>query len=343
VDLVERERRGVIGIAPVLIAAVAAVASVSGTSAQSDAPAEPTRVDIAYPAITPAVYPLWVAKEIGAFDECGVDAHLIYVEGGQRASAGIISGSTPFAFVPGPNILDPIAQGADLVALMSMGDRLTDVIVGGAGIDSVDALKGGSLAANEPGGETDLASRYALEQMGLTPDTDVTVVAVGGESTRVAALEGGSVQAAIMDVSRVPAMEAEGFTELFSFMDSDLPYQKPALVTTRSYMADNPEVTDCVVRAMLKGIAYYKNHRDEAISIAAQYSMTTQLAPISFSYDMYAPALPYVPKVSPEGFETVQGWSTDAAVKALDPTTVFDNSLLEALEDSGYTKEIQDS
>jgi NitT/TauT family transport system substrate-binding protein len=245
--------------------------------------------------------------------------------------------------VPGPNILDPAAQGVDIVALMSLGDRLTDVIVGGEGITSPEALKGGSLGANQPGGETDVAARYALEQMGLAPDDDVSVVAVGGESTRVAALEAGSIQAAIMDVSLVPEMEDEGFTALFSFLDSDLPYQKPALVTTRSYMAENPEVVDCVVRAMLEGVAYYKNHRDEAISIAARYSMTTQLAPISFAYDLYAPALPYVPKVSSEGFETVQSWSTDEAVKALDPTTLYDNSLLEALEDSGYTKEIEGS
>jgi NitT/TauT family transport system substrate-binding protein len=323
-----------------LLTGVVALGSVAGVSAQSEGL---TRVDIAYPAVSPSSYPLWVAKEIGAFEECGVDANLIFVEGGQRAASGIISGSTPFALVAGPNILDPAAQGSDIVALMSMGDRLTDVIVGGADITTPEALKGGTLGANEPGGETDLASRYALEQVGLVPDTDVQIVAVGGESTRVAALEGGSVQASIMDVSRVPAMEDLGFTVLYSFLDGDLPYQKNALATTKSYIAENPELVDCVLRAMLKGVAYYKNHRDEAISIAAQYSMTTQLAPISFGYDLYAPALPYVPKLSSEGFQTVQSWSTDEAVKALDLATVYDNSLLEALEASGYTTEVEGS
>jgi NitT/TauT family transport system substrate-binding protein len=336
-------RRGIrIAAAGCVIGAMATVVSVIGSSAQTT-DTELTRVDISYPAISPSVYPLWVAKEIGAFQKCGVDAHLIFVEGSQRGSATLISGSTPFAMLPGPNILDPAAQGADIVALMSMGESLTDVIVGGEGITSPEALKGGAVAANQAGGETDFAVRHALEEMGFVPDIDVSVVAVGGESTRVAALEAGSVQAAIMDVSLVPAMEDLGFTVLYSFMDSDLPYQRPALVTTRSYMAENPDIVDCVVRAMLEGVAYYKNHRDEAISIAAQYSMTTQLAPIAFAYDLYAPALPYVPKLSSEAFETVQSWSSDEAVKALDPTTLYDNSFLEALEDSGYTKEIEGS
>jgi NitT/TauT family transport system substrate-binding protein len=338
----QRGGRG-IAIAAGLVAVLAVALSATGSAAQTSGSTELTRVDIAYPAVAPSVYALWVAKEIGAFERCGIDAHLIFVEGSTRAAASIVSGSTPFAMVPGPNIVDPAAQGVDIVALLSLGDRLTDVIVGGAGIDSPEALKGGSLAANQPGGETDLAARYALEQMGLVPDTDVTVVAVGGESTRVAALESGAVQAAIMDVSLVPAMEEQGFTVLYSFMDSDLPYQKPALVTTRSYMAENPELVDCMIRAMLEGVAYYKNHRDEAISIAAQYSMTTDLAPIAFAYDLYAPALPYVPTVSSEGFETVQSWSTDEAVKALDPSTLYDNSLLEALVASGYTDEVEDS
>jgi NitT/TauT family transport system substrate-binding protein len=345
---VDRNRhRGLRGIriiaATALIISIAMVVSVTGSAAQTSDAGELTRVDIAYPAISPSVYPLWVTKDIGAFEKCGVDAHLIFVEGSQRGSATLISGSTPFAMLPGPNILDPAAQGADVVALMSMGERLTDVIVGGEGITSPEALKGGAVAANQAGGETDFAVRHALEAMGFVPDTDVSVVAVGGESTRVAALEAGSVQAAIMDVSLVPAMEAQGFTVVYSFMDSDLPYQRPALVTTRSYMAENPDIVDCVVRAMLEGVAYYKNHRDEAISIAAKYSMTTQLAPIAFAYDLYAPALPYVPKLSSEAFETVQSWSTDEAVKALDPTTLYDNSLLEALEESGYTKEIEGS
>lgn len=344
------KRATAIGAVAIIVSACSAPAATPGASPDgtSQAPTASsgaasgalTNVKIGYGAIAPSIVPLWVAKEIGAFERYGIDADLIFVEGGQRTAVGLLSGATQFSFFGGAEFLSPFAEGADIVALASMGDRLTDVIIGGEGIATPEDLEDGAVAANQPGGETDLATRYALEQIGLVPDQNVRVLAVGGESTRVAALLGGSVQAAIMDFRFIPEMEAQGFTTLFSFLDSDLPYQKEMMVTTGSYLEANRGTVEAVVKALLEGIRYYQEHREEAISIAATYEATTDLGPLALAYDELAPKFPFPPRVTDEGFETVQGWSEDPAVKELDVTTLYDNSVIDDLEDSGFITDL---
>jgi NitT/TauT family transport system substrate-binding protein len=328
--------------AALVLGACATTTSSPGATTSGSKGATPlTKVEIMYPAIAPSAWPLWVAKEIGAFEKYGIDAKLTFVEGGNKSAAGLISGQIQFGLVAGSNVLESNAAGADIVGLMSLAQRLTDTIVGGKGVSTANDLKGGAVASNEPGGEADYATRYAMEQLGLKPDVDVQVRQVGGETTRVAALVSGSVKAAFMDISLVPDMEKQGFKVLYNFLDGNLAFAKTAFATTRAYLTKNPSIVEAAVKAMLEGVAYEKNHKEETLKIAGKYSDTQNVQAFAYQYDVYAKALPYVPKVVADGYKTIQGWAKDAKVKALDPTKQYDNSILEKLEKEGFTKSVE--
>jgi ABC-type nitrate/sulfonate/bicarbonate transport system substrate-binding protein len=57
-----------------------------------------------------------------------------------------------------------------------------------------EQLKGTKAAISRFGSTSELAIRFALEKNGLIPGKDVTIVQLGDQSTRFAALTGGSVQ-----------------------------------------------------------------------------------------------------------------------------------------------------
>ena len=59
------------------------------------------------------------------------------------------------------------------------------------------------------GSTTHFVARYALKQFGLRPDTNVTFFQTGGQPELFAALEGGSVQSAILNAGPFTVPGAE--------------------------------------------------------------------------------------------------------------------------------------
>jgi len=308
----------------------------AGSPGASQVAASKIRLQLAYHATSQAVWPMWIAKEIGAFDKYGIDAELVFVEG-NRAVNGVIAGTTPIAFVAGNDVMAPAAQGADLVALMtSGGEQPGNQIWGAKGIASAADLRGKIAGANELGGETDKLLRYGLQQMGLTPGKDIQIVSVGEQSVRVAALQTNRVQAAIMDPGFEQKLQEMGFTQLFDFRKSSLLLQKGTVVTTRKYLDQNRDVVTNVMKALLEGVAYEKSNKEGTIKIAQKYAAQVGADVVSTLWDRYAPALPKVPVVQPSAFEGLKIFSEDPKVKALDTSKLVDSSIVESLDSSGF-------
>ena len=53
-------------------------------------------IAISYPGLTGESASLWMAKEGGFFRENGIDAKLVYMEGGRLSIQSLLSGSTQF-------------------------------------------------------------------------------------------------------------------------------------------------------------------------------------------------------------------------------------------------------
>lgn len=286
-------------------------------------------LQLAYSAISQAYWPMWIAKEIGAFDKYGIDASLVFVEG-NRSVNGVIAGTTPVSFIAGTDIMAPSGQGADLVALMtSGGEQPANQIWGAKGITNADALRGKTAGTNELGGEADKLLRYGLQQMGLTPDKDVRVVAVGEQSVRVAALQAGRVDSALMDPGFEKQLEDQGFAILYDFRKSSLLLQKGTLVTTRSYLEKNRGTVLNVVKALLEGFAYEKANKAGTVAIAQKYSANVSADVISGLWDRFAPALPDNPAVQPAAIEGLKLFYEDPKIKALDVSKMVDGSLVQ--------------
>ena len=52
----------------------------------------PNHLTISYPSISGAQAVLWVAKETGVFSKNGLDVDLVYIAGGPRSMAALLSG-----------------------------------------------------------------------------------------------------------------------------------------------------------------------------------------------------------------------------------------------------------
>lgn len=328
-----------------------ALTACSGQGSASQAPSEPAggpsgsetaqsqectdvgEVSLGWHSISQSVWPMWIAEDQGFFDKYGVDAQLINAEGA-RILSGVISHSTPIAFASGADLLDPIVEGADLLAIYSFENGTpTDTIVGGEGITSAEDLKGGVAGANELGGESDSLVRLGLKELGLEPDVDTRVVSVGGESTRIAALAAGQVDATLVDAGLRSEMEEQGFNILYDFTEGDFEIAKSEVITTKSYAEENPEVVQCVVNALVDALEFWKENKTETVDTAAKYSGDMDREALEGLYDLYVPKLPDVPTVDVDALaahkELRLALGGDPAIADINVEEYVDNSFVE--------------
>ena len=308
--------------------ATASGAAASGAAVGSEC-TETYDVQLGYHSISQSVWPMWIAEEQGIFDKYGINAELINAEGA-RILSGVISKATPIAFASGADILDPIAEGADIVPVFAFeGGTPTDMIVSTAEITDPQQLKGKVAGANELGGESDSLVRLGLREMGLEPDVDTRVLSVGGESTRIAALKSNQVQATLVDAGLRQEMIDQGFNILYDFTESDFKLLKSALITTRSYAAENPEIVQCTVNALTEALAFWKENKTETVDAAVKYSAGMDRASVEALWDLYAPDLPDVGTIDREALANHQELSQEQKVKDLNVDDVIDNSFAE--------------
>jgi ABC-type nitrate/sulfonate/bicarbonate transport system substrate-binding protein len=266
---------------------------------------------------------------------------LVFVESG-RTVPGVLSKDTPIVSTDGSLIFSPNAEGADLVAVGATGSTPTDMVVGGRDISDPAQLKGKIGGVNALTDETTALMKYALEeQFGLTPDQDVRIISVGGESVRIAALAADRVQATIVDRSLKDQMLDEGFHILYDYTTGDLPWNKNVILTTRSYAQENPKVVECFLMALTEATHFYKTNKDGSVDIAFKYSEGMDKETLGTLWDIYAPDYPDLPSVGTEGFTLMQELNSDPRAQEIDLNTLVDTSYVDKLESSGFVESLQ--
>lgn len=249
------------------------------------------QVYMSYPGLTGESAPLWVAKEAGFFKEYGLDARLVYMEGGRLSIQSLLSGSTQFMSGDAVSALAAIAGGADLILLASAKNVLPYVFAVSKEIRRSEDLKGKIIATSQIGGRAGEIARMVIRNMGLDPDKDVTYLAVGGTMSRLAALGTGKVHAAPISQIVVPIAEERGLKVL---QIEPIPLIIDALWTSRRLSEENPQLIENVLRAYVRGIATLVRDREKSINMMRKY-MRADPRIVETGYERYRKEVDRVP------------------------------------------------
>lgn len=225
-----------------------------------------------------------MAREAGHFRDQGLDAKLIYMEGGRLSIQSLLSGHTQFMAGDAVSALTAVAGGADIVLLASAKNLLPYVFAVAKDIRRFQDLKGRVVAVSQIGGRVGEIARMVFKNNGLDPDKDVTYLAVGGTVSRLAALSGGRVQAAPISKGMAPAAEEKGLNVLEV---EPIPLIIDALWTTRKYAEENPALVSRVARAYVSAIAAIFRERPKALGVLRKYMRGADAKTLDSAYDVY--------------------------------------------------------
>ena len=212
----------------------------------------------------------FIPKDTGLYEKYGLDVDLVFFQGGTQGVQSLIAGGVQFTVSSGSELVAARVAGSDVTIVAGYMNTVPYSIVADKRITRFDDLRGGKAAVSRFGTTSDLAVRYAFEQNGLIPGKDITLVQLGDQGARFAALTGGTVQATVISPPFDLTAKKLGYRILADMADLGLHYQHEALATTERMLTARPETVRRFLKAFIAGIHVWMTDEKKTKEILAR-------------------------------------------------------------------------
>ena len=266
-----------------------------------NAPAKLIPLKVAYDGYSMTTAPMNYAVQKGIFRKYGLDVTIVYIDAGTTLTQAVVGGSVSIA----QNGYSPAAaaavQGADMVFIGGISNQLPFQLVVKGNIKSAADLKGKKIAISRLGASTDIAATYVLRHLGLKR-TDVVILQLGGEGTRTAAMLSGQIDGSLEQEPRTAELEEKGFHVLVDGLDIAVDYPNTSYVSTRAFIAKNPDVVKRFLMGISDGIHAFKTNKPEAMKLTSAFLKTPEGPALAEAYDIFTKKVyPDIPRPSLKG------------------------------------------
>jgi len=318
------------------------IAFVLATFANVSTGAALESVHVGFGSISGNQAPLWIAKEAHLFEKQGLQVDLVYIPGGPRALMALLGGSIQFLNYSAIPTITAALRGAEPVILGSSINKPDHSLVVQPGIKSVRDLRGKTIGLSSLGSLTDILLTGALKLEGLL-EREVKIVAVGGLAERLGALQLGRIDGAMLLGAQMRAATKLGFKELIKF--SKLPFEVSlsAIVSARSFVVKQPEITSKFLRAWAEGIFVFKSNRELSLNVLRKYTRIEDRELLEESYNQDRDLIEPEPLPSMSAVKSMLGIlarNQPEAVNA-DPYRFVELKFMTELKKSGFFEEMK--
>jgi ABC-type nitrate/sulfonate/bicarbonate transport system substrate-binding protein/LysM repeat protein len=268
-----------------------------------------------------------------------LEVELVFIEGGARAVNALLSGDVAFSQMAGSSVLQSNLQGLDVVMIAGFLNTMDYQLVVHKSIIRPDQLKGKTMAVSRFGSSSDFATRYALDRYGLVPDKDVTILEIGSQPARFAALEAGKIQGAMVAVPLTLKAKKMGFHILADLQMLGLEYQHTGLATTQALIKSRPDLVRNIMKAYVEGIHYYKTHPREALIVLQKYLKVDDIEALAETYEVIGLTLiPERPYPTLRGIQIMlrELAAKEPKAKTARPEQFVDTRFVKELDSSGF-------
>ena len=284
------------------VAVTIAIACVFGAAAVN---AEPVRG--AYPSANVQFLPAFVALDKGFYKREGLEAELISVRSAVTAVQALLGNQIDFIFSVGPQ-MPSIWEGADIVLLAQMIGRPTFSLVVTPEIQKVTDLKGKKIGVSF-GGSTFSGTKALLEVYKMNPDKDVQYISIPGSQPKIAALQQGIIQAALLAPPSDYVAVKAGFKRLVNLADVFKDTSFSGLAATGKTIRERPQFVKRMVRAIVRGVIHSRDYPEDAIqTMMKDWHMRRDEA--VDAYNLVKEAL--IPVPTEKGVELMAHWQSIA-------------------------------
>jgi len=296
-----------------------------------------SKIRVAYDGFSMTSGPLIYADKQGIFKTFGLDIAPIFVDGGSMLTQAVVGGSVDIAQNGYTPALSAAVQGADVVIIGGISNKLPFQLVVKPSIAGAADLKGQSIAISRFGSSTDTAADFALAHLGLNRN-DVMVRQLGGPATRIASIISGQVAGTVEQYPDTADLVQKGFRVLVDVTDIAADYPNTSYVTSRTFLKKNPDTVKRFFMAMATAVHEYKRNPELAVQLTQKFLDVKDPAIAKAAYESYVHVYPDDLRPSVKGIALVlkELAKHDPKVAAAKPQDLVDTGPLDALVREGF-------
>ena len=307
--------------------------------------AELPLVRIAHGAFSEKVLVLWLGAEQGLFRKHGVNVEVINIRSGPQTMAALVSGDIQVAYTIPGSVVSAATSGLDVAFFAGIVNKADGDFIAGPSIHNPEDLKGKRIGVQSIGGGVWSMAMLAIEHLGLEPTRDkMTVMIVGDSPVLAQSLEQGGIEATYLNYTHSRALKDKGFPVLLDLGKAPIPYQGLAAATRRSYLRQNPQIVDSLMRGFVETVAFIHKPGNKEIVVKSLVKNLrlkgTQDAEIGYAALQWLYSLEVKPTIP--GIQNMARFLalTNPKVKGVKSEEVVDEAPWQRLEKSAYYREL---
>jgi NitT/TauT family transport system substrate-binding protein len=290
--------------------------------------------------------PTVLAMQLGEFEKAGVNVEMVQFKGGSESLKAVMGGSADVVSGYFDHCVNLAAKGQHLQSIV-VYDRFPGfaLVVSPKHNDTVKSIKdlaGKKVGVSAPGSSTDFFLKYILKKNGVDPDS-IGVIGVGLGSTAVAAMEQGTIDAAIMLDPAVTLLQGKN-KDLRILSDTRTQkdtlavfggeYPGGALYTKADWIASHEKEAQAMAGAIVSTLKWIHSHSPEEIMAKMPAEMVgadkaLYLAALKNTIPMYSTTGKMDPKGAQAVLAVFSQSSPDVAKANIDLSKTYMNKFVE--------------
>lgn len=261
--------------------------------------AQTAKIHISAPSKSMSWFPIHLTREKGFYRQEGLDVDYVLMKP-QLAMQALITGDVGYTTALGSTIRAAL-RNIPVRVVMTIADKPLFTLMTRPGIQTVEELKGKLLGISSFGASSDTYARAVLRRYKLVPNQDVKIIALGGGPNRIAAMESGAIDGALIEAPYHVMLERKGYKKLL-FVGDLIPSPLAGFGTRLDKIQKQPDEIQRLVRATLRGIQFAKGNKQESVrSIMKWTDMEQGLA--EGSYEMAVSSWSGTGAANPQGVQ----------------------------------------
>ena len=265
------------------LAVIALVALCAIYSARQGAAEEKIRIGIS--AVSLGFLPTIIAEKKAFYAKQGLQSEHVLVPCAIATNA-LISDDLDYAVCTGPGIAGAI-KGLPVKLIMTTQDKLGYLLLVKPGVQTLADLRGKTVGISTFGSQLYLTTITLLRRHGLEPGKDVNLIPGGDNNARIAAMDGGKIDAAFVS-SPADIFGAKRGYKVLLWTRDHVPLLQNAVVTTDKHLKTAPDKVKRTIKASIEALRFIREQPEETIGIAARW-LKLDPAITRAAFDNYLP------------------------------------------------------
>ena len=291
--------------------------------------------------------PTMLAQALGEYEKAGVNVEVVDFKGGSESLKAVIGGSADVVSGYFDHCVNLAAKGQHLQSFVVYdrypGFALVVSPKHASEINSIKDLVNKKVGVSAPGSSTDFFLKYMLSKNGIDPNS-VGVIGVGLGATAVAAMEQGTIDAAIMLDPAVTVLQGQDKTlKILSDTRSQKDtlavfggeYPGGALYTKAEWIATHEKEVQGMTNAILAALKWIHSHTPEEIADKMPENLVGKdkalyVAALKNTLPMYSETGRMDPKGAAAVLAVFSQSSPDVAKANIDLSKTYTNAFIDA-------------